>query len=82
VTFEALGRGRAEVDGGRHFGPDEGDLSGDALDADEVVEMSRGQGSCGHVTRAEASLEADVELLALLGIGRVHRSHIFFEGTL
>ena len=50
MTLEALGRGRAVVDGGRHFGSDEGDFGGDAFDADQVVEVTRGQRSSGHVT--------------------------------
>ena len=50
MTFKALGCGRAVVDRSRHFWSDEGDFGGDALDADQVVEVTRGQRSSGHVT--------------------------------
>ena len=57
-------------------------LGRDALDADEVVDVTRGQRSGGHVASTEAAFEADEEVFALLGVGRVQGPDELFQGSL
>lgn len=51
---------------------DELTLGDDALYTDHAAQQSGGQGTRGDVLGAEAALQADEELLVLLGIGGVH----------
>lgn len=50
-------------------------LGDDALDTHHAAEQARGQGAGSDVLGAEASFQANVELVVLFGISGVHVSH-------
>ena len=54
----------------------------DAFQTDQVSEGAGGQGSRAHVSGAEASLEAHVELFKLLAKGGVDGGHQVLQGPL
>lgn len=57
-------------------------LGDDALNAHHAAQQAWGEGSGSDVLGAEAALEADVELVVLLGVGGVHRGHQVLQGVL
>lgn len=54
----------------------------DALHTHHAAQQAGGQGARGDVLGAEASLQADVELLVLLGVCGVHRGHQVLQSPL
>lgn len=57
-------------------------LGDDALHTHHAAQQAGGQGSGGDVLGAKAALQADVELLVLLGIGGVHGGHQVLQSPL
>lgn len=57
-------------------------LCDDALHTHHAAQQAGGQGAWGDVLGAEAPLQADEELLVLLGVGAVHRSHQVLQSPL